>query len=888
MSNRTLPPKPEMPPFQGLPRIPVMTTLQQRRQWVAWDYMWKPNPASPEGGKWTKPPINPRTGSHASHSDATTWSSYEDALARVQRDRLAGVGYVLTADDDVIGIDIDHCRDKQTGVMSPWVAELLSRAETYAERSPSDEGVRILARGKLDATIKFDAAGIELYCDRRYLTITGRHINGTPLDLLPAPRTIAGLISRIDAVKAANAEAAPPSDTPHEQPPPRSRPRGKFSEAFGESFFRQVNAAALANLAAWVPSLFGTSAIYQPGTGGYRVSSAALGRDLEEDLSITPQGIKDWGVWDIGDDRQGKRSAIDLVMEYGGQPSAADAALRLCQQLGIEPGSIGWRSNNASCSTDNRRDRNADADADHGHGDLHRELPVIRVVAGELPSVVDEAEDSVIKSKRPVFVRAGELVRPITDILPAAKGRMTTVGKLKGFCTDSLLDLLGQTAAYERFDARSKDWVRTDPSTKIASTLLAREGAWRLPSVAGVIVTPTLRPDGSLLCAPGYDPVTRLYLASDSALDLPPIPRSPTKADAEQALRLLVDLISAFPFVGAVDRAVALSGIITAVVRGALPIAPLHAIRAHTPGTGKSLLVDVASTIATGRPCPVIAAGKTEEETEKRLGALLRDAVPVVSLDNVNGELGGDTLCQITERPLVRIRILGRSEAPEFESRATIFATGNNLKLVGDMVRRTLLCSLDAGLERPERRRFDFDPVDRVLAERGSFVAAAMTITLAYRAAGMPIDCPAIGSYGGWSEMVRAPLVWLGEPDPVDSMETARDEDPELASIKELFGHWQEQLVENSPYTTNNVIQTACERDSNGNGFKLSEFRDLLLRVAGDGGAVNSLRLGRWLSKISGRIVGDRRLVTIADKKHGNRFALTRSSNQRAGATRGF
>src|SRR3712207_4420673 len=104
---------------------------------------------------------------------------------------------------------------------------------------------------------------------------------------------------------------------------------------------------------------------------------------------------------------------------------------------------------------------------------------------------------------------------------------------------------------------------------------------------------------------------------------------------------------------------IALSGLITAVVRGGLPVAPLHAFRASTPGTGKSLLVDVAATIATGRPCPVIAAGKDAEETEKRLGALLRDGVPIISIDNVEGELGGDMLCQVTERPLVRVRILG-------------------------------------------------------------------------------------------------------------------------------------------------------------------------------------------------------------------------------------
>ena len=56
----------------------------------------------------------------------------------------------------------------------------------------------------------------------------------------------------------------------------------------------------------------------------------------------------------------------------------------------------------------------------------------------------------------------------------------------------------------------------------------------------------------------------------------------------------------------------------------------------------------------------------------------------------------------MTERPLVRMRILGKSEVPEFECKAAIFATGNNLILVGDMVRRAVICTLDAGVERPE------------------------------------------------------------------------------------------------------------------------------------------------------------------------------------------
>ncbi|MGH1571756.1 hypothetical protein ACRAWG_15095 [Methylobacterium sp. P31] len=504
--------------------------------------------------------------------------------------------------------------------------------------------------------------------------------------------------------------------------------------------------------------------------------------------------------------------------------------------------------------------------------------PAVRVVAGEVPQAVAETEFAILKAGLPIYGRGGALVRPVVESVPASRGRMTTVARFKPLCTASLADHAARAVRYQRFDGRSRDWITINPPNEVVAALLARDGQWSLPQVAGIITTPTLRPDGTILDKPGYDPATRLYLALDPAFTMPPVPERPDQEDAERALLLLEELLQGFPFVGPIDRAVALSGILTAVVRGALPVAPLHAIRAHTPGSGKSFLVDIASTIATGRRCPVIAAGKSEEETEKRLGALLRDAVPVISIDNINGELGGDALCQMTERPLVRVRILGKSEAPEVECRATVFATGNNLILVGDMTRRTVLCTLDAGLERPELRSFAFSPIDRVLSDRGSYVSAALTVIRAYRTAGAPPVCAPVGSYEDWSANVRAPLIWLGRADPVASMETARDEDPELSAIRELFGHWREHLTLSSGYTANTIIRTACEKGLGSydqtSAFQAPEFRDLLLQQAGDGGAVSSRRLGKWLAKISGRVVDEHRLEMRVDGSNGNRFSL--------------
>ena len=108
-----------------------------------------------------------------------------------------------------------------------------------------------------------------------------------------------------------------------------------------------MNELALANLGAWVPEIFGDDAEFQKGTGAYRISSKALGRNLEEDLSISPKGITDWGLDDQGKkgEKAGRRTAIDIVIEHGGAADAKAAALWLCETVAsIRPRWAGRRS----------------------------------------------------------------------------------------------------------------------------------------------------------------------------------------------------------------------------------------------------------------------------------------------------------------------------------------------------------------------------------------------------------------------------------------------------------------------------------------------------------------------------------------------------------------
>ncbi len=335
--------------------------------------------------------------------------------------------------------------------------------------------------------------------------------------------------------------------------------------------------------------------------------------------------------------------------------------------------------------------------------------PVIAIRPGELPRMVTQTEAAIIKAGLGIYQRAGSLVT--TGFVPVVTSEQHEIEaqQIVALGDHALLEAASVAAAFEKFDARAGEMVAANPPMMIVKALEQRTGRFKLPILTGIVNAPTMRADGTILAAPGYDKRTGL-LFDPAGCEFPPIPDRPTRAMAEAALDVLSEMIAGFPFVGDADRAVALSVLLTATVRRSLRTAPLHGFTAPTPGTGKSKIVDLASVIATGREAGVVAMGANPEELEKRLGALLMAGSPI-AIDNIEAQLGSDLLCQILTQTTVRPRILGKSETPELPTNVLVTATGNNLVLAGDMTRRGLLCRLDAGVERPELREFDFEPV---------------------------------------------------------------------------------------------------------------------------------------------------------------------------------
>jgi putative DNA primase/helicase len=411
-------------------------------------------------------------------------------------------------------------------------------------------------------------------------------------------------------------------------------------------------------------------------------------------------------------------------------------------------------------------------------------FPVVQNL-NRLDEMVQRVEDALVRVGASIYQSGGKLVRPVTVEVDATKGRKTRIARLVHVETPYLKPELSKYVDFISWNKEQPKGIA--PHNDVVSALLGRYGKWAFSTLTGVICAPTLRRDGSILASAGFDAATGLLVLGPLP-EMPKVSNSPSRADAERAIGVLDGLLGEFPFVDRASRSVALSGFLSTVCRAALSCVPMHATSAPAAGTGKSFLFDLVGGVAIGDAMPVIAAGPNLEEMAKRVDAQVIEGFTLLSIDNVSMPLGGDELCQAIERPAYKPRILGQSKMKERRNNWTLFATGNNLRLKDDVTRRSLLARLDAGMERPEMRKFRGNPFEEVLRNRGLYLWAALTVTKAYIAAGMPGRLLRIGDpFAEWSDLIRSALVWLGYDDPVLTMEAVRDNDPSRQARVAMF-----------------------------------------------------------------------------------------------------
>jgi hypothetical protein len=762
--------------------------LTEQKRWVVWP--WELRKKKNGKSAWTKPPYqcrNPKTA--AKSNDPNTWGTYEAAIAAVTAGLADGIGYMLK-DSEIAAADLDHVRDAKSGELADWAERLCAEADglgLYREITVSGCGLRFIGLSQ----------GGELH--RKF---TFNRKSGAGIELY---RNCARYIT-ISGLQEGN---------------PPCQNMGPISDYLDTLLARFDG---------------------QPVPGGNVFDFNTAGAQTDYYRDIIENGVP-----------EGERSEkFQEVVWY--LASSGWTIDQIVDEIAKHPNGIGFKYSNRLLAEVTRSygkwksHRRASA-IGSGAAPIHTPWPQIRITPGEIPRVVNEAEDALLLLGREIYQRGGLVVRPVLTTFKASKQRDIQGWHLVPLSRPYLVDTLTCAAQFTRYNARSKKWATTDAPDKVADIYLSRQGRWRLPTLSGIIHTPFLRADGSICETPGYDSKSGLLFKPDNET-FPPIPQQSSKADAVAALNVLEQLIKTFPFMAAADRSVALSALLTTLDRRSMTAAPMHAFTSPTAGTGKSLLVDLCAILATGRPMPVISQGRSDEELEKRVGAALLAGDTAISLDNCDRTLEGVFLCQVLTQPQLNIRMLGQSRNIETPVNATIFATGNNLTIGGDLVRRALLCSMDAGCERPELRVFNVNAIEIAQAGRGEFVAAALTVLRAWHVAAPSnlLNLSPFGSFEEWSHRIREPLIWLGRVDPCETLAEVRNSDPHRDLLIAVIMQWQAHLSLNTKYTVQEVIALAVNTPS---------FYTALMGVAASrsGHTVSNSNLGRWLKRVQGKIV---------------------------------
>jgi hypothetical protein len=550
--------------------------LTKLTRWVVW--RWELRKRKNGAEAWTKPPFQcsyPKVA--AKSNDPSTWDTYEAAIAAVAAGFADGPGFMLRG-SEVAAADLDQVRDAQTGELLGWATRLCVEADQlglYREITVSGCGLRFIGLSQ----------GDELH--RKF---TFNRKSGAGIELY---RNTARYIT-ISGLQEGSCEDLGQI--------------GPYFDQLVARFDGQPIPARTTNLD------FNNAG---PQADYYRdiIENGAPEGERSEKFQEVVWHLASMG-WTI-------EQIVDELAKHPNGIGLKYAARLLAE---VTRSYTKWQSRRRTSAV--------------GSGAAPTTpWPQIQIKPGELPRVVNEAEDALILLGREIYQRGGMLVRPVLNkSLKASADRETESWQLVPVTSSHLVEVLCYAAQFLRYDKRAQKWTAVDAPEKVAETYLARQGRWKLPLLAGAVNTPFLRVDGSICETAGYDPESRLLFKPEDQL-YPPVPEYPSKAEAEAALEQLCRLIETFPFVTAADRAVAFAGILTVLDRRSMATAPLIAFSSPAAGTGKSLLVDLMSVLATGRLMPVLSQGKNEEEFEKRLGASLLASDACISIDNCEARI---------------------------------------------------------------------------------------------------------------------------------------------------------------------------------------------------------------------------------------------------------
>ena len=659
---------------------------------------------------------------------------------------------------------------------------------------------------------------------------------------------------------------------------------------------------AIAGLAALADERVGGEA---EAVHGYDFDLDAL-KEMLEYLTPAPERAERWGIVAGIKDRFGDagRAAADAWCQTRPESYDAEDFARFWDNIddragGATFGTVVWAAREAGYRPVGYGARRKLSEKDE------QGLPNVRLLAGKrrewLPTIVEAVRDRGLLDDRSSLYAPVSIVRRTSATgadsglmrLRSVQGRLVmhdgseyvegTGGVLHP--PGSLIAEVASMAAVRgkidesvslwRMDAKTGLWKPTDASADLAAMFCeqAKEMITCFRTLTGMVDSPVMRADGSVLDRAGYDKATGLYADFDPAVwDC--VLASPSREDAAAAGKLLLDVLADTPFKSDADRGVYLSLVLSTLARDYVAgNVPMHLFSANQRGAGKGTVVDVAVIIATGRPATIITAvnreigdsrskSSADEEDRKLLVALGLSGARVASFDNIpagspigspaiEGALtaGGDNSLGFYGG-----RLLGQSADVEVSWRLVLAATGNNLEVGGDMPRRVLMSVLSTEYEAPETEA-DYSTHPNVLeyakAERPRLLAAALTLLRAHRVAVAreevkPIS-PKVGSFGGWSDRVRSAIVWaLGDGfDPYLTQERLiRVENTERTVAMAVLELWHSKFGSADKHIKKDILGCSEEPDM---GPLVEAINDLPIRAAKDA-KFNHIAFGRWLS----------------------------------------
>ncbi|MGB0716811.1 MAG: hypothetical protein ACPGXK_13090 [Phycisphaerae bacterium] len=383
--------------------------------------------------------------------------------------------------------------------------------------------------------------------------------------------------------------------------------------------------------------------------------------------------------------------------------------------------------------------------------------------------VVNEAIEA-LKADPNLYQRGGMLVRVMRE-----RNTNDGVSRTQGSVTIQMVptaNLRERMTRYATFSCMNgkKEEKPCHPKQWIVRAVEAR-GTWEgIRALCGVADAPVLRRDGSIWQSPGYDAETGVLFSQAFAGAFPVIDGDVCLDRARAAVERLLDVVADFPFEAEEHKSAWLAALLTPLARHAFDgPAPLFLIDANVRGAGKSLLAQTIAHIVLGREMPVSSYAHDSDELRKKLTAIALAGDQMVLFDNLNGVFGNDTLDRALTSSRWKDRILGRSEEVDLPLLPAWFATGNNVQVGADTLRRIIHIRLDCLNERPEGRSGFRHPnlIKHIDQNRSQLLMDGLTILSGYlRTERTPYSLEPFGSFEGWSDVVRRAVVWVGLPDP--------------------------------------------------------------------------------------------------------------------------